>query len=101
MTQIARPDHVSGEPAPAREASEGGVAVGAAPEAQVGHWIGGREVPGTSDRSGPVFDPARGVVARTVAFASAADVDAAVAAAVAAFPAWRATSLSRRAEIMF
>jgi malonate-semialdehyde dehydrogenase (acetylating)/methylmalonate-semialdehyde dehydrogenase len=67
----------------------------------VPHWIGGRRTAGTSGRHGPVFDPARGVIAREVAFASAEEVDAAVAAAKAAFPAWRATSLSKRTEIMF
>jgi len=67
----------------------------------VNHWIGGRRVAGTSGRRGPVFDPARGVIAREVDFASVAEVDAAVAAARAAFPSWRATSLSRRTEILF
>jgi malonate-semialdehyde dehydrogenase (acetylating)/methylmalonate-semialdehyde dehydrogenase len=67
----------------------------------VPHWIGGGRVPGTSGRRGPVFDPARGVVAREVDFASAEEVDAAVVAARAAFPGWRATSLSKRTEIMF
>ena len=67
----------------------------------VPHWIGGARVAGTSGRRGPVFDPARGVVAREVDFASVEEVDAAVAAARAAFPAWRATSISRRTEIMF
>ncbi|MEO5703541.1 MAG: CoA-acylating methylmalonate-semialdehyde dehydrogenase, partial [Candidatus Limnocylindrales bacterium] len=56
---------------------------------------------GTSGRRGPVFDPATGEIAREVDFASAEEVDAAVAAAKAAFPAWRATSLSKRTEIMF
>jgi len=68
---------------------------------RVSHWIGGRRVGGTSGRSGPVYDPARGVVARTVDFASVEEVDAAVAAAKAAFPAWRATSLSRRTDVLF
>jgi malonate-semialdehyde dehydrogenase (acetylating)/methylmalonate-semialdehyde dehydrogenase len=68
---------------------------------RVSHWIGGQRVGGTSGRSGPVYNPARGIVARTVAFASAEEVDAAVAAAKAAFPAWRATSLSRRTDVMF
>jgi malonate-semialdehyde dehydrogenase (acetylating)/methylmalonate-semialdehyde dehydrogenase len=68
---------------------------------QVHHWIGGRRVPGTSGRSGPVFNPATGKVARTVDFASVEEVDAAVRAAREAFPTWRATSLSRRTEIMF
>ena len=68
---------------------------------RVSHWIGGRRVGGTSGRSGPVYDPARGVVARTVDFASVEEVDAAVAAAKAAFPAWRATSLARRTDVLF
>ncbi len=68
---------------------------------RVSHWIGGRLVPSTSGRSGPVFDPATGRQARTVDFASVDEVDAAVRAAREAFPAWRATSLSRRTEIMF
>ncbi|OGN81107.1 MAG: methylmalonate-semialdehyde dehydrogenase (acylating) [Chloroflexi bacterium GWC2_73_18] len=68
---------------------------------RVGHWIGGRMVPGTSGRHGPVFDPATGVQTKEVDFASAEEVDAAVAAAKAAFPAWRAASLSKRTEIMF
>ncbi|MCI0584236.1 MAG: CoA-acylating methylmalonate-semialdehyde dehydrogenase [Chloroflexi bacterium] len=67
----------------------------------VSHWIGGRRVAGTSGRRGPVYDPATGTLAREVDFASVGEVDAAVAAAKAAFPAWRATSLSRRTEVMF
>ncbi|HYN64417.1 MAG TPA: CoA-acylating methylmalonate-semialdehyde dehydrogenase, partial [Candidatus Limnocylindrales bacterium] len=56
---------------------------------------------GTSGRSGPVYNPATGQVAREVDFASAEEVDAAVLAAREAFTNWRATSLSRRTEIMF
>src|SRR5690349_6004376 len=67
----------------------------------VPHWIGGRRVAGTSGRRGPVFNPATGALAREVDFASVEEVDKAVAAARAAFPAWRATSLSKRTEIMF
>ena len=67
----------------------------------VGHWIGGARVAGTSGRKGPVYDPATGRVAREVAFGSLEEIDRAVAAAKAAFPAWRATSLSRRTEILF
>jgi malonate-semialdehyde dehydrogenase (acetylating)/methylmalonate-semialdehyde dehydrogenase len=63
--------------------------------------MGGALVPGTSGRRGPVFDPATGQVVREVDFASVDEVDAAVAAAKAAFPAWRATSLGKRAEILF
>ena len=67
----------------------------------VGHWIGGHPVPGASGRRGPVYDPATGAQARWVDFATAEEVDRAVAAAKAAFPAWRATSLSRRTDILF
>src|SRR6478672_12313504 len=67
----------------------------------VNHWINGKRVAGTSGRSGPVYNPATGELAREVDFASVEEVNAAVAAARAAFPAWRATSLSKRTEIMF
>jgi len=69
--------------------------------ARVSHWIGGGIVAGASGRVGAVYDPATGLHTKNVDFASAQEVDAAVAAAKAAFPAWRATSLSRRTEIMF
>jgi malonate-semialdehyde dehydrogenase (acetylating)/methylmalonate-semialdehyde dehydrogenase len=69
--------------------------------ARIGHWVGGRPLAGTSGRSGPVFDPALGVATKTVDFASVEEVDAVVAAAKAAFPAWRATSISKRTEILF
>jgi malonate-semialdehyde dehydrogenase (acetylating)/methylmalonate-semialdehyde dehydrogenase len=68
---------------------------------RIQHWIGGQPVAGTSGRSGPVYNPASGQVAREVDFASAEEVDAAVRVAREAFPAWRAASLSRRTEIMF
>ena len=84
MTQVAQPG--TGAPATVE---------------RVSHWIGGQRVVGRSGRFGPVYDPARGGIARTVDFASAEEVDAAVAAAKAAFPAWRATSLSRRTDILF
>ena len=68
---------------------------------RVSHWIDGRFVPGMSGREGPVYDPATGQVARYVDFASVDEVAIGVAAARAAFPAWRATSLSKRTDIMF
>ena len=68
---------------------------------RVSHWINGRIVEGTSGRTGPVFNPATGQQAREVDFATAEEIDQAVAAAKAAFPAWRATSLSKRTEILF
>src|SRR5690242_898236 len=69
--------------------------------ARVQHWIGGKRAPGTSGRSGPVYNPATGEIAREVDFASAAEVDQAVQAAKAAFVGWRATSISKRTEILF
>jgi malonate-semialdehyde dehydrogenase (acetylating) / methylmalonate-semialdehyde dehydrogenase len=64
------------------------------------HWIGGRRVAGTGGRSQAVYNPATGAVARQVVLASAADVNAAVAAAQAAFPAWADTPPVRRARVM-
>ncbi len=68
---------------------------------RISHWIGGAVVAGTSGRSGPVFNPASGIQTHSVDFASSEDVDRAVAAAKAAFPAWRSTSLAKRSEILF
>ncbi len=68
---------------------------------RIGHYIGGKHVPGESGRTGPVFDPATGVQTHEVDLADVAEVGSAVEAAREALPAWRATSLSKRAEIMF
>jgi malonate-semialdehyde dehydrogenase (acetylating)/methylmalonate-semialdehyde dehydrogenase len=65
------------------------------------HWIGGASVETRSGRTGVVWNPATGEQHAQVNFATATEVDAAVATAKAAFPMWRATSLSRRAEVMF
>ena len=84
------------------QVAEPGTSAPAAPiTGRVTHWIDGHPVAGTSGREGPVFDPATGRLARHVDFASVEEVDAAVAAAKAAYPAWRATSLSKRTDIMF
>jgi malonate-semialdehyde dehydrogenase (acetylating)/methylmalonate-semialdehyde dehydrogenase len=68
---------------------------------EIHHWIDGRIVESTSGRTGPVYNPATGEQTGSVALATVDEVDAAVAAAKVAFPAWRATSLSRRAEVLF
>jgi malonate-semialdehyde dehydrogenase (acetylating)/methylmalonate-semialdehyde dehydrogenase len=68
---------------------------------QINHWIGGRVHRGESGRSGPVFNPATGQKTAEVDFATAEEVDQAVQAAKAAFPAWRAVSLAKRAELFF
>ena len=76
-----------------------------APEAftqttDVGHYIGGRTVPGTSGRSQAVYNPSTGAVARQVALASADEVAAAVANAAAAQPAWGELPPIRRARVL-
>jgi malonate-semialdehyde dehydrogenase (acetylating)/methylmalonate-semialdehyde dehydrogenase len=68
---------------------------------RINHWIGGKLVFGESGRSGPVFNPATGVQTHQVDFASVEEVDAAVETAREAFEAWRTTSLSKRADILF
>jgi malonate-semialdehyde dehydrogenase (acetylating)/methylmalonate-semialdehyde dehydrogenase len=69
--------------------------------AEIGHYVGGKRVAGTSGKTGDVFNPATGEVSGRLAFASAAEVDAAVAAAAKAFPEWADKPPSRRAAIMF
>ena len=65
------------------------------------HWIGGHAVAGASGRAGDVFNPSLGLVAARVALASEAEVDAAVAAARAAFPLWADMPVLKRARILF
>jgi malonate-semialdehyde dehydrogenase (acetylating)/methylmalonate-semialdehyde dehydrogenase len=69
--------------------------------ARVTHWINGKLWEGTAERSGDVYDPATGEITKTVDFASAKVLNDAVAAAKAAFPGWRDTSLTKRASILF
>jgi malonate-semialdehyde dehydrogenase (acetylating)/methylmalonate-semialdehyde dehydrogenase len=64
------------------------------------HFIGGREVAG-GGRFADVYNPARGVPCARVALAGSDDVDAAVAAAQAAFPAWADTPPLARARVLF
>src|SRR5437764_9249767 len=63
-------------------------------------WINGQPAASSSGRFGDVTNPATGQVIRAVPLAGAADVDAAVKAATAAFPAWRDTPPVRRARIL-
>jgi malonate-semialdehyde dehydrogenase (acetylating)/methylmalonate-semialdehyde dehydrogenase len=67
----------------------------------ISHFINGQHTAGSSPRAQDVFNPATGAVTGHVALASAADVNAAVAAAQAAFPAWADTPPIRRARVMF
>jgi malonate-semialdehyde dehydrogenase (acetylating)/methylmalonate-semialdehyde dehydrogenase len=67
----------------------------------VQHRIGGAFTSEKPDRVGDVYDPASGRVTKQVAFASRDTVDRAVAAATAAYPAWRDIPLARRTRTMF
>jgi malonate-semialdehyde dehydrogenase (acetylating)/methylmalonate-semialdehyde dehydrogenase len=68
---------------------------------EISHFVNGKEVNGTSDRFGDVYNPALGEVASRVAFATEAEVTAAIEAAHKAFPAWAATPPLKRARVMF
>jgi malonate-semialdehyde dehydrogenase (acetylating)/methylmalonate-semialdehyde dehydrogenase len=93
--------------------SHGGGTPGAGtPPRRITHWINGRPwpegqpagQPGSQPgalRQGEVYDPATGRVAAVVDFASAAEADAAVAAAKTAFASWRESSLTKRTSVMF
>jgi malonate-semialdehyde dehydrogenase (acetylating)/methylmalonate-semialdehyde dehydrogenase len=65
------------------------------------HWIAGKTTSGSSDRTAPVFNPATGQQQAEVCLGSAADVEAAIAAAKDAFGEWSQTSLSRRTKVLF
>jgi malonate-semialdehyde dehydrogenase (acetylating) / methylmalonate-semialdehyde dehydrogenase len=67
----------------------------------VEHWINGEIVSGTSKRTAPVFDPARGEVAREVRLGSTADVATAVQAAKDVFPEWSGASWAKRQSVLF
>ncbi len=68
---------------------------------EIQHRIAGEAFTDPDGRTGPVFNPATGEQAGTVALAADATVDAAVASAKAAAPTWAATSLSRRTKLLF
>jgi malonate-semialdehyde dehydrogenase (acetylating)/methylmalonate-semialdehyde dehydrogenase len=68
---------------------------------EVHHWVNGRTLTGSSGRFGDVFHPASGELQARVALATAAEVDSAVSAAAAAFPAWAAQPPLRRARVLF
>ena len=67
----------------------------------IGHWADGKNFAGSSDRVAPVTNPATGQVTGQVALADVADARAVIAAARAAFPAWRDTSLAKRTTVLF
>lgn len=65
----------------------------------IGHYIHGEHR--SSSASVPSYNPASGAITGAVALATAADVDLAVKAAEAAFPAWSQTPPLKRARVMF
>ncbi|GAA4488494.1 CoA-acylating methylmalonate-semialdehyde dehydrogenase [Gluconacetobacter asukensis] len=65
------------------------------------HVIGGRHTEGHGTRRSDVFNPATGEVACQVALGDAEDLEAAIAAARQAFPAWAETPPLTRARILF
>ncbi len=65
------------------------------------HWINGQPTAGQSNRFGEVFHPASGQVQARVPLATADEVNTAVQAAAAAFPAWSAQPPLRRARVLF
>jgi malonate-semialdehyde dehydrogenase (acetylating)/methylmalonate-semialdehyde dehydrogenase len=67
----------------------------------VPHWINGKPVAGASGRTSKVYNPATGQVQALLPLANRAELDAAVAAAQAAFPAWSSQPPLRRARVMF
>jgi malonate-semialdehyde dehydrogenase (acetylating)/methylmalonate-semialdehyde dehydrogenase len=76
----------------------------AAPDAglrHVPHWIAGKAIAGRSGRTGKVYNPATGQVQALVPLANRTELDAAVAAARAAFPEWSAQPPLRRARVLF
>jgi malonate-semialdehyde dehydrogenase (acetylating) / methylmalonate-semialdehyde dehydrogenase len=68
---------------------------------KIGHYVNGRHFVGNSGRYSDVFNPATGEVSGQLNLASTQDVDDAISAAQAAFPAWSATPALRRARILF
>ncbi|HST93188.1 MAG TPA: CoA-acylating methylmalonate-semialdehyde dehydrogenase [Microvirga sp.] len=67
---------------------------------EVGHFIGGRHVPGQSGRTTEFFEPMTGEVMGRVALASKDELRQAVENAKAAQVAWAATNPQRRARVM-
>ena len=67
----------------------------------IAHWSAGADFAGTSGDTAPVTNPATGAVTGRVALASVEDTRAVIAAAKAAFPAWRDTTLAKRTTLLF
>src|SRR5450755_4649770 len=86
MSTAALPNHV--------------VAATSAPRLLI-HWVAGKPVAGISGRTSNVYNPAPGKFQALVPLANRAELDAAAAAAQAAFPVWYAQPPLRRARVLF
>jgi 1-pyrroline dehydrogenase len=64
------------------------------------HFVNGTSYAGTADQTSRVFNPATGRQIATMVLGTAADVDVAVGAARAAFPAWSRTTPGDRARLL-
>jgi malonate-semialdehyde dehydrogenase (acetylating)/methylmalonate-semialdehyde dehydrogenase len=67
---------------------------------EIGHWINGKLVAGTSGRFADIMNPATGEVQARVALATVAELNSAVADAAKAQIGWAATNPQRRARVM-
>ncbi len=67
---------------------------------EIGHFINGELVSGTSGRFADIYNPATGEVQAKVALATRAELDAAVDAAAKVQPAWAALNPQKRARVM-
>jgi len=67
----------------------------------VNHWISGRETAGQSESKAEIRNPATGLVQGHLQMGSSVELEAAVAAAVAAFPAWSGQPPLARARVLF
>ena len=67
---------------------------------EIGHWIDGKLVAGTSGRFADVMNPATGELQARVALASLEELNAAVESAAKAQIGWAATNPQRRARVM-
>ncbi|MDR7113671.1 malonate-semialdehyde dehydrogenase (acetylating)/methylmalonate-semialdehyde dehydrogenase [Microbacterium trichothecenolyticum] len=67
----------------------------------ISHWIDGAERASSSGRTAPVYNPATGAVSARVALADQAEIDEAIASAVAGYQAWKGYSIARRQTVLF
>ena len=67
---------------------------------EIGHWINGKLVAGTSGRFADIMNPATGEVQARVALATVEELNSAIADAAKAQIGWAATNPQRRARVM-